>query len=85
MAKPALTPIDSSSQNNWDAILNDNFVKLTGAPFPMHRYTGGDEVALESAFPAAAHEDCLVWITHSTAGNTLMASDGTSWEIGFSI
>lgn len=80
MAKPSRTNIDSGSQNNWDTITNDNFAKLYDAPIPVYLHTG-DESNLESTFPAAAHEECLVWVDHTTLGRVLYASDGTTWEI----
>lgn len=79
MARPSKNTV-SSGNPNWDAAQDDNFEAIFNAPFPVHEHTG-DESDLESTFPAAAHDRCMVWVDHTTLGWVLYMSDGTSWNI----
>lgn len=78
MARPTLASI--SSLQAWDAPLNDNLAKLASAPIPIHESASLTEANLQSTFPAAAHDRCLVWVNHTVVGYTLYESDGTRWR-----
>lgn len=80
MARPARLPIDSGTQN-WDAKIDTNTEVTFDAPLPIHQHVG-DETDLESTFPAASYDRCLVWVNHVAHGHWLeMFSDGISWQI----
>lgn len=78
MARPTRIPIDDGV-NDWDALINDNLEALFDGPLPVHASASLTESNLESTFPAASFDRCLVWVNHSVVGYTLYWSDGTSW------
>jgi hypothetical protein len=60
-------------------LLNDNLIELFDAPIPIPQPAGLTESNVQSTFPAASFDRCLVWINHSVVGYTLYWSDGTAW------
>ena len=60
---------------NWDAAVQDNFDKITAAPFPMHRV---DEYADLSSLNATLYEDCYVLVGIGDE-SVLFKSNGTVW------
>lgn len=78
MARPTRIPIDDGV-NDWDALVNDNLTLLLDAPIPVHASASLTESNLESSFPAASYDRCIVWVNHSVVGYTLYWSDGTAW------
>lgn len=78
MSRPLNIPIDDGV-NDWDALLNDNLEILFDGPLPIHEDAALTESNVESTFPAAQYDRCLVWINHSVVGYTLYFSDGTAW------
>lgn len=66
MSKPSRDNV-VSSLNGWEADVNNNFIRLFDRPFPVFLHTG-DETDLETAFPAATHEECVVMVNHSVVG-----------------
>ena len=79
MSRPVHVNI-ASGTNGWDGRMDDNFDVIHDAPFPAREHVG-TESDLESAFPAASHDRCLIWVNHSTHGFVLYFSNGTAWEI----
>ncbi len=83
MARPALTPINNGNQG-WDSDLDDNFEMLTVTPIPLPESALTSLASLQSTYPAAAYDRCLIWINLTTYGYTLCWSNGTSWvTLGF--
>lgn len=79
MARPATTPINSGNQG-WDGEIDDNFDILALAPLPIFEDGAITTLAaLETAYPAAAHDRCVVWVNLTTYGYTLCWSNGTAW------
>jgi hypothetical protein len=78
MARPAKNDIDSGIQN-WHQKIDDNDEALFNGPLPIHEHTG-DESDLQSTFPAASFDRCLVMVDHSTLGWSIYGSNGTSWQ-----
>jgi hypothetical protein len=79
MSRPTLTPI-SSGNNGWDGNIDDDFDILADAPIPIKERTDiATLAALETAYPAAAHDRCFIWINLTTFGMTLCWSNGTAW------
>lgn len=78
MSRPLKIPIGSGT-NDWDALLNDDLDILFDGPLPIHASASLTESNVESTFPAAQHDRCLVWVNHSVVGYTLYWSDGTGW------
>jgi len=79
MARPAPVPINNANQG-WDATVDDNFDILANAPLPIHEDAAITTLAaLETAFPAAAHDRCFIWINLTTFGYTLCYSNGAAW------
>ena len=68
MAKPGRDNVQSAV-NAWDANVNNNFIRLFDRPLPVFLHTG-DETDLEAAYPAASHEECIVWVDHTAVGLT---------------
>lgn len=79
MARPTKLDINSGIQG-WDGKIDDNDEAIFNAPFPIHEHTG-DQTDLESTFPAASYDRCMVWVDHTALGWTLYVSDGSSWVI----
>lgn len=79
MARPTRQTIDNGT-NAWDSKVNTNFQNLFNRPLPIALHTG-DESDLESTFPAAQYDKCLIWVDHSMDGWTLYFSDGTIWDV----
>ncbi len=79
MTRPATVPINSGNQG-WDGDMDDNFDVVANAPLPIHEDAAITTLAaLQTAFPAAAHDRCFIWINLTTYGYTLCWSNGTSW------
>ena len=79
MTRPTLTPVTSGAQG-WDGFIDDNFDVLADAPLPVKERSDITSLAsLETAYPAAAHDRCIIWINLTTFGYTLCWSNGTSW------
>lgn len=78
MARPTRIPIDDGV-NDWDALINDNLEAIFDGPLPVHASASLTEANVESTFPAASYDRCIVWVNHSVVGYTLYWSDGTSW------
>lgn len=79
MARPTRQTIDNGT-NAWDSKVNTNFQNLFNRPLPVALHTG-DESDLESTFPAAQYDKCLIWVEHTVDGWTLYYSDGTIWDV----
>lgn len=73
MAKPSRDAIQNGL-NNWDATVNNNFIRLFDRPPPIFLHTG-DESDIESSFPAASHEECIVVVDHTVLGLQLYIVD----------
>lgn len=72
MARPTLATIAAGSAA-WDADVDDNFSKITEAPFPIVVY------ANVGALPAASsYDDCFALVGTTTM--ELYLSDGSSWS-----
>lgn len=87
MARPSLTPVPSGTQG-WDGPVDDNFNVLAKAPLPIHESASLTEANLQSTFPAASFDRCLVWVNHTVLGYTLYRSTGSGWvvaEVGKSV
>ena len=78
MSRPLRIPVDNGV-NSWDSLLNDNLIELFDAPLPIHTSASLTESNVQSTFPAASFDRCLVWVNHSVVGYTLYWSDGTAW------
>lgn len=79
MARPATVDINAGNQG-WDGRMDDNFDIITEAPLPIYESAAITSLAaLETAFPAAAHDRCFAWINLTTYGYTLCVSNGTAW------
>ncbi len=78
MSRPLKVPVDNGV-NSWDGLLNDDLDILFSGPLPIHESASLTEANVESTFPAAQHDRCLVWVNHSVVGYTLYWSDGTAW------
>lgn len=78
MSRPLNIPIDNGV-NGWDTLLNDNLEIILDGPFPAHADAALTESNLQSTFPAASYDRCIVWVNHSVVGYTLYWSDGTAW------
>lgn len=78
MARPVMVPILSGVQG-WDGDVSDNFEVLFDNPLPIPQPAGLTESNLQSTFPAASYDRCVVWVNHSVVGYTLYWSDGTGW------
>ena len=78
MSRPLNIPINDGV-NDWDALINDNLEIILDGPFPIHEDAALTESNLQSTFPAASFDRCLVWVNHSVVGRTLYWSDGTAW------
>lgn len=79
MSKPTRIVVQNGL-NGWDADVNSNHQLTLDAPFPLFKHAG-DQTDLQSAFPAASHDDCFVWVTHTVLGLTLYHSEGGTWRI----
>lgn len=79
MARPLRQTIDNGT-NAWDSKVNTNFQNLFNRPLPVALHTG-DESDIESTFPAAQYDKCLIWVDHSMDGWTLYYSDGSTWLV----
>jgi hypothetical protein len=79
MARPTKNTI-AAGQQSWDALVNSNFNALFTNPTPIPLHTG-NESDLQSTFPANQYDKCFIWVVHTTRGNTLYVSDGTTWSI----
>lgn len=77
MARPTRLTVDNGT-NAWDAKFNSNFQNLYDRPLPVALHTG-DETDLQTTFPAAQYDKCLIWVDHTTDGWLLYYSNGTSW------
>lgn len=77
MARPSIDPVVSSVQS-WDALINDNFTKLTGDPFPVYYADTVGNLPAANLFDA-----CMAVVWDGTPGNTasLYLSDGSSWTL----
>lgn len=64
--------------DNWDAAAEANFDLLLKSPRPLFQHTG-DETDLEATYPAAAWEQCSVWVDHTVLGRIIYWSNGTVW------
>lgn len=73
MPKPTRDNIQNSL-NGWDATINNNFIKTMDGPLPVFLHTG-DETDIESSFPAASHNECLVMVDHTVVGMSLYVVD----------
>lgn len=78
MARPTRISIDDGV-NDWDALINDNLAILFDAPLPISALASVTEANVETNFPAASYDRCVVWVNHSVVGYTLYWSDGTAW------
>lgn len=78
MSRPVRIPINDGV-NDWDALINDNLVELFDAPIPLPQPASLTESNLQSTYPAASFDRCVVWVNHSVVGYTLYWSDGTAW------
>lgn len=79
MSRPATVNVNSGNQG-WDDRMDDNFHILTTAPLPIFESAAITTLAaLETAYPAAAHDRCFIWINLTTYGYTLCVSNGTAW------
>lgn len=78
MSRPVKIPVNNGV-NDWEALLNDDLDILFDNPIPIPQPAGLTESNLESTYPAAQHDRCIVWVNHSVVGYTLYWSDGTSW------
>jgi len=78
MARPLRISVDNGLQS-WDTLLNDNLIILFDGPIPIHANASLTEANLQTNFPAASHDRCIVWVNHSVIGYTLYWSDGTTW------
>lgn len=70
MARPTRRII-ASGIAAWDADVDENFDKITGAPFPMAQYTLAGDLPT-----ASSYDDCLALV-----GNILYISNGATWEV----
>lgn len=68
-----------NGEAGWDADTNTNFQNILDKPIPIFEHSG-DESDLEATFAAAQHDNCLVWVDHTTQGWVLYHSDGSSWD-----
>ncbi len=79
MTRPTTTAINSGNQG-WDGEIDDNFDVVIDGPFPIKERTDIVSLAaLETAYPAASHDRCFIWINLTTFGMTLCWSNGTAW------
>ena len=78
MSRPLRIPIDAGV-NDWQALINDDLEILFDGPLPPHADAALTEANVQSNFPAAQYDRCLVWVNHSVVGYTLYWSDGTAW------
>ena len=84
MAKPTRVSIQNGL-NGWDATLNDNLIRLFDNPIPIFLHTG-DQTDIESTFPAASFEECMVIVDHTLLGLVPYMVDknapgGTTWRL----
>lgn len=78
MSRPL--PVNISSLGAaWDSDVDGNFDKTFTQPFPIHESASLTEANVQSTFPAASFDRCLVWVNHSVIGYTLYWSNGASW------
>ncbi len=68
MSKPQREQIQNGL-NGWDAIVNNDFIKIFDRPFPLFRHTG-TETNLASSFPPGSYDESIVWVNHSALGLT---------------
>lgn len=73
MAKPSRDAIQNGL-NGWDSTVDNNFIRLFDRPPPIFLHTG-DESDIESSFPAASHEECIVVVDHTVLGLQLYIVD----------
>lgn len=79
MTRPSIVGINSGNQG-WDGAMDDNFDVLAEGPLPIYESAAITSLtALETAFPAAAHDRCFAWINLTTYGYTLCYSNGAAW------
>lgn len=83
MSRPSLSPSTvNHGVQGWDTVIDDNHTEVADlvndGPFPVHEHTG-DQTDLESTFPAASHDRCLVWVDHTSEGWNLYMSNGSAW------
>lgn len=80
MSKPTWKVI-SHGQEDWEADEDDNWSNLRDKPFPLYELDGDlyDETDLETQFPAAQYDRCLVWVKHSVLGWALYTTVAGSW------
>lgn len=77
MSRPTAPDIDQT-QFGWQAQFNQVRDVAFNKPFPIHIHVGS-AANLETTFPAAAHEHCLVWL--DTGTRDLYVSDGVTWAL----
>lgn len=71
----------TSAEVGWDAKLNDNFANIFDRPLPL-RVESGDLAALETAFPAAQHDQAFAVCDYDGTpanGKMLAVSNGAEW------
>ena len=78
MSRPVRIPINSGTQG-WDGKIDDDLILILDAPLPLPQPTSLTESNLQSTYPAASFDRCVVWVNHSVVGYTLYWSDGTGW------
>jgi hypothetical protein len=79
MARPTRLTLDASALA-WDAKVNTNFQNVYNRPLAIAEHEG-DESDLESAFPAAQYDRCLIWVDDTSEGWVLYFSNGSTWAI----
>ncbi len=83
MARPTKVEVESGIEG-WDEEFNENLVTLFETPYPAPRYpsdwaTTKTIAQLETAYPAAQYEECIIFLKHAGVGAILMISNGTKW------
>jgi hypothetical protein len=78
MSRPLKIPVDNGV-NSWDSLMNDDLDILFSGPLPIHESASLTESNVQSTFPAASYDRCIVWVNHSIVGHTPYWSDGTAW------
>lgn len=83
MTRPLKTAVPSGVEG-WDSELNDSLDTLFDGPLPPHEWpsTGTKTLAeLETQYPAASFDRCLVNLNETTRGWVMCWSNGTAWRV----
>lgn len=77
MSRPVLPTINIGAQG-WGPPTVQALGQVYNTPYPVPRHSG-TEADLETAYPSALYDECVVWVNHSLIGWTLYYATDGAW------